>query len=144
MASNIKTRSSPPVWPPPMLACWLPTPLLTISRFSPSLLIKKQCFQGCHRPCEPLPGCHCTSKPFPGSHSSGQPLPGLKLSSSMSWYVVHAYILKASLVTPTIPQKNLNFPQICPKMPQNGPKRPKITQNAPKWPKYDPKWPKMV
>ena len=41
MASNIKTRSSLPVWPPPMLACWLPTPLLTISRFSPFLLIKK-------------------------------------------------------------------------------------------------------
>ena len=34
------------------------------------------------------------------------------------------YILKARILTPTIPQKNLNFPQICPKMPQNGPKWP--------------------
>ena len=32
------------------------------------------------------------------------------------------YILKARILTPTIPQKNLNFPQICPKMPQNGKK----------------------
>ena len=55
--------------------------------------------------------------------------------------VVRAYILKASPRTPTGPQKNLNFPQICPNMPRNGPK---MTQNAPKWPKYDPKWPKMV
>ena len=55
-----------------------------------------------------------------------------------------AYILKASLVTPTIPQKNLTFPQICPKMQQNGPK---MTQNDPKWPKVAqiwPKWPKMA
>ena len=51
------------------------------------------------------------------------------------------YILKASLATPTILQKNLNFPQICPKMPQNGPK---MAKNDPKWPKYDPKWPKMA
>ena len=51
------------------------------------------------------------------------------------------YILKARILTPTIPQKKLNFPQICPKMPQNGPK---MTQNGPKWPKYDPKWPKMA
>ena len=49
-----------------------------------------------------------------------------------------AYILKARIVTPTIPRKNLNFPQICPKMPQNCPK---MTQNGPKWPKFDPKWP---
>ena len=51
------------------------------------------------------------------------------------------YILKASLVTPTIPHKNLSFPQICPKMPRNGPK---ITLNDPKWPKYDPKWHKKA
>ena len=43
-----------------------------------------------------------------------------------------AYILKARILTPTIPQKNLNFPQICPKMPQNGPK---MAKNDPKWPK---------
>ena len=42
---------------------------------------------------------------------------------------------------PNDPAKNLNFPQICPKMPHNGPK---MTQNGPKWPKYDPKWPKMA
>ena len=65
--------------------------------------------------------------------------------------VSHAYILKASLVTPTIPQKNMNFPKNCPKMPQNGPKMtpngpnmtqmaqngPRMTQNDPKWPKND-------
>ena len=50
----------------------------------------------------------------------------------------YAYILKASLVTPTIPQKKLNFSQSCPKMPQKGPK---MAKNDPKWPKYDPKWP---
>ena len=49
------------------------------------------------------------------------------------------YILKASPATPTGQQKNLNIPQICPKMPRNGPK---MTQNGPKWPKYDPKWSK--
>ena len=74
------------------------------------------------------------------------------------------YILKADPATQTAPQKNLNFPQICPKMPQNGPKMakndpkwskmaqiwpkmaqngPRMTQNDPKWPKNDPKWPKM-
>ena len=42
------------------------------------------------------------------------------------------YILKARILTTTIPQKNLNFPQICPKMPQNGPK---MAKNDPKWPK---------
>ena len=46
------------------------------------------------------------------------------------------YILKASPATPTGPQKNLNIPQICPKMPRNGPKMtqnwPKMTQNGPK------------
>ena len=59
-----------------------------------------------------------------------------------------AYILKAKILTPTIPQKNLNFPQICPKMPKNGPKMtqsgPNMTQNGPKWPKNNPKWPKMA
>ena len=46
------------------------------------------------------------------------------------------YILKARIAGYIIPQKNLNFPQICPKMPQNGPK---MAKNDPKWPKYDPK-----
>ena len=55
---------------------------------------------------------------------------------------LRAYILKARIWTPTIPQKNLNFPQICPKMPQNGPKMAKNDPKCPKWPKYDPKWPK--
>ena len=45
-----------------------------------------------------------------------------------------AYILKASPTTPTGPQQNLNFPQICPNMPQN----------AQKWPKNYPKWPKIT
>ena len=36
--------------------------------------------------------------------------------------IKRAYILKASPMTPTGPQKNLNFPQICPNMPRNGPK----------------------
>ena len=44
----------------------------------------------------------------------------------------YSYILKVRILTPTIPQKNLNFPQICQKMPQNGPK---MAQNDPKWPK---------
>ena len=48
------------------------------------------------------------------------------------------YILKASTTTPTGPQKNLNFPQICPEMPRNGPK---MAKNDPKWSKYNPKWP---
>ena len=85
----------------------------------------------------------------------------------MHWtgYWHTAYILKARILTPTIPQKKLNFPQICPKMPQNGPKMakndpkwpkvaqiwpkmaqngPRMTQNDPKWPKNDPKWPKIT
>ena len=47
--------------------------------------------------------------------------------------------------------KNLNFPQICPKMPrngpkmaQNGPKRPNMTQEWPKWSKMAQEWPKMT
>ena len=40
-----------------------------------------------------------------------------------------AHILKASSATPTEPQTNLNFPQICPKIPQNDPK---MTQKGPK------------
>ena len=52
-----------------------------------------------------------------------------------------AYILKARILTPTIPQKNLNFPQICPKMPQNGPK---MAKNDPKWPKAAQMWPNMA
>ena len=51
------------------------------------------------------------------------------------------YILKARIVTPTIPQTNLNFPQICPKMQQNGPK---MAKNDPKWPKVAQIWPKMA
>ena len=43
-----------------------------------------------------------------------------------------AYILKARIWTPTIPQKKLNFPQIFPNMPRNGPK---IAKNDPKCPK---------
>ena len=68
----------------------------------------------------------------------------VKRSKTPRFYLpirARSYILKASPTTPTGPQKNLNFPQICPNMPRNGPK---MTQNAPKWPKYDPKWPKMV
>ena len=74
------------------------------------------------------------------------PCPELGLDKVIHSYcciitTVETYILKASLAIPTIPQKKLNFLQICPKMPQNGPK---ITQNGPKWPKYDSKWPKMT
>ena len=54
-----------------------------------------------------------------------------------------AYILKASPVAPTGPEKNLIFHKFfllrTRKMAQ---KWPKMTQNGPKWPKYDPKWPK--
>ena len=50
-----------------------------------------------------------------------------------------SYILKASLATPTIPQKKLNFPQICTKMPQNGPK---MAKDDPKWPKMTKKYQK--
>ena len=50
-----------------------------------------------------------------------------------------SYILKARILTPTIPQFFFNFPQICPKMPQNGPK---ITQSGPKWPKMAQNWSK--
>ena len=57
--------------------------------------------------------------------------------------MIKAYFLKARIWTPTIPQKNLNFPQICPKCHKIAQKWPKMTQNGPKWPKYDPKWPKM-
>ena len=49
-----------------------------------------------------------------------------------------SYILKASLVTQTIPQKNFNFPRICQKMQQKDPKVAKI------WPKMAPKWPQMA
>ena len=38
------------------------------------------------------------------------------------WRDPTSYILKASSVTPTEPQTNLNFPQSFPKMPRNGPK----------------------
>ena len=51
------------------------------------------------------------------------------------------YILKADPATQTAPQKNLNFPQICPKMPQNGPK---MAKKDPKWRKVDQIWPKMA
>ena len=43
----------------------------------------------------------------------------------------YSHILKARILTPTIPQKNLNFPQICPKKPQNGQKLPKMVQSGP-------------
>ena len=64
-----------------------------------------------------------------------------------------SYILKARIWTPTIPQKNLKFPQFFllrtrkmakiwlkmaqngPRITQNDPKRPKMIQNRPKWSK---------
>lgn len=50
---------------------------------------------------------------------------------------IWAYILKASLETPTLfPQENLNFPQICPKMPQNDPK---MNQSGPNMTPYGPR-----
>ena len=52
--------------------------------------------------------------------------------------VTQSYILKASLVTTTIPQKNWTFRkfvQKCHKMTQ---KWPKMTQSGPKWPENDP------
>ena len=47
------------------------------------------------------------------------------------WWVkaIEGGHLKASPLTPTGPQNNLNFPQICSKMPQNGPK---MSKNDPK------------
>ena len=51
------------------------------------------------------------------------------------------YILKVSPTTPTGPQKNLNFPQICPNMPRNGPK---MAKNDPKCPKVAQIWPQMA
>ena len=56
--------------------------------------------------------------------------PPYSVSGGMS--SVGAYILKASLATPTIPQKNM-------KMAKNGPN---MTPNGLKWPKNDLKWPK--
>ena len=47
-----------------------------------------------------------------------------------------AYILKARIVTPKIPQKNLTFRKFIQKCHKNGTK---MTQNGPNWPKYDPK-----
>ena len=66
-----------------------------------------------------------------------------------------AYILKASLVTPTFPQKKFelsaNLSKNASKWPKNGQKWPQMvqsgpnmTQNGPKWPKNDPKWSKMA
>ena len=50
-----------------------------------------------------------------------------------------AYILKASLATPTIPQKNMKMAKNGPNMTPNGLKWPKT---AKKLPKITPKWPK--
>ena len=48
-------------------------------------------------------------------------------------------------MTPTIPQKNLNFLQICPKSgPNMTPNGPKWLWNDPKWSKMAQKWPKMA
>ena len=65
-----------------------------------------------------------------------------------------AYILKASIGTPTIPQKNWTFRkcvQKCHKMAQKWPKwpnkaqsGPNITPNGPKWPNMALEWPKMI
>ena len=57
------------------------------------------------------------------------------------WRDPTSYILKASSVTSTEPQKNLNSPQIYPKMPRNGPK---MAKNDRKWPKVAQIWPNMA
>ena len=61
-------------------------------------------------------------------------------------YIVYTLIhSKSEDPDPNYLAKNLNFPQICPKMQQNGPKMtqscPNMTPNDPKLPKKEPKWP---
>ena len=67
------------------------------------------------------------------------PLHALQAKASLEALRVHIhqiliyfpYILKASIATPTIPQKRLNFPQI-------------FRNLAQKWPKMTQEWPKMA
>ena len=64
------------------------------------------------------------------------------------WRTYRAYILKARIAGFKIPQKKLNFPQICPNMPRIGPKMakndskcPKVNQILPQMAQNGPTWP---
>ena len=91
---------------------------------------------------------HTTGDPSRDFHSSVRPIPFHSLwCCHFSYNSFHqegsppAYILKARIAGFKIPQKNLNFPQICPKMLQNGPK---MAKYGPKWPKKAQNYPKMT